>query len=39
MVSNVHITSWLNNQEFDQLIMEVGDDVLLAHQMKRKESL
>ncbi len=36
MVSNGHVPSWLDNQEVDQLLMEVGDDVLLAHQMKRK---
>jgi len=36
MVSNGHVPSWLDNQEFDQLLIEVGDDVLLAQQMKRK---
>lgn len=39
MVANGHVPSWLDNQEFDQLLMEVGDDVLLAQQMKRKENL
>lgn len=39
MVANGHVPSWLDNQEFDQLLMEVGDDVLLAHQIKRKENL
>lgn len=39
MVANGHVPSWLDNQEFDQLLMEVGDDVLLSHQMKRKENL
>jgi len=38
MVANGHVPSWLDNQEFDQLLMEVGDDVLLAHQIKRKEN-
>lgn len=38
MVANGHVPSWLDNQEFDQLLMEVGDDVLLAQQMKRKEN-
>jgi AcrR family transcriptional regulator len=39
MVANGHVPSWLNNQEFDHLLMEVGDDVLLAQQIKRKENL
>ena len=39
MVANGHMPSWLDNQEFDQLLMEVGDDVLLAQQMKQKENL
>jgi AcrR family transcriptional regulator len=39
MVANGHVPSWLDNQEFDQLLMEVGNDVLLAHQIKRKENL
>ncbi|MDO9592690.1 MAG: TetR/AcrR family transcriptional regulator [Erysipelotrichaceae bacterium] len=39
MVANGHVPSWLDNQEFDELLMEVGDDVLLAHQIKRKENL
>ena len=39
MVANGHVPSWLDNQEFDQLLMEVGDDVLLAHQIKRKDNL
>ena len=37
MVANGHVPSWLNEQEFEELLMEVGDDVLLAHQIKRKE--
>ena len=39
MVANGHMPSWLDDQEFDQLLMEVGDDVLLAQQMKHKENL
>ena len=39
MVANGHVPSWLDNQEFDHLLMEVGDDVLLAHQIKRKKNL
>ena len=39
MVANGHVPLWLDSQEFDQLLIEVGDDVLLAHQMKRKENL
>lgn len=37
MVANGHVPSWLDNQEFDELLMEVGIDVLLAQQIKRKE--
>ncbi len=39
MVANGHVPSWLNSQEFDQLLMEVGDDILLAQQMKRKDNI
>ncbi|MCR3923455.1 MAG: TetR/AcrR family transcriptional regulator [Firmicutes bacterium] len=39
MVANGHMPSWLDNQEFDALLMEVGDDVLLAQQIKRRENL
>ena len=39
MVANGHVPSWLDHQEFDELLMEVGDDVLLAQQIKRKENL
>lgn len=39
MVANGYVPSWLDNQEFDQLLIEVGDDVLLAHQIKRTENL
>ncbi|PKM85287.1 MAG: TetR/AcrR family transcriptional regulator [Firmicutes bacterium HGW-Firmicutes-11] len=39
MVANGHVPSWLANQEFDQLLMEVGEDVLLAQQVKRRECL
>lgn len=39
MVANGNVPSWLDNQEFDDLLMEVGDDVLQAQQMKRKENL
>lgn len=37
MVANGHVPSWLDNQEFDELLMEVGNDVLIAQQIKRKE--
>ncbi len=39
MVANGHIPSWLDHQELDKLLMEVGEDVLLAEQIKRKEDL
>jgi AcrR family transcriptional regulator len=39
MVANGHVPSWLDHQEFDDLLMEVGDDLLLAQQIKRKENL
>ncbi len=37
MVANDHIPLWLDEHEADELLMEVGDDVLLAHRIKRKE--
>ena len=37
MVSNGHVPKWLGNQEVDELLMEVGDDILIAQQIKRKE--
>lgn len=37
MIANGHVPSWLDEQDFDDLLMETGDDVLLAHQIKRKE--
>jgi hypothetical protein len=36
MVANGQVPSWLDNQELDDLLMEVGDDVLQAQQMKTK---
>ncbi|MDP3387564.1 MAG: TetR/AcrR family transcriptional regulator [Eubacteriales bacterium] len=39
MVANGHVPSWIDNDELDQLLMEVGDDVLLSHQIKRKENV
>ena len=39
MVANGHVPSWLDNQEVDELLMEVGNDVLIAQQIKRKERL
>ncbi|WP_105615505.1 TetR/AcrR family transcriptional regulator [Vallitalea okinawensis] len=37
MIANGHVPSWLDNQEFDELLMEVGNDILIAQQLKRKE--
>ncbi len=39
MVANGHMPDWLDDQEFDDLLMEVGDDVLQAQRIKRKENL
>ncbi len=39
MVANGHVPSWLDDKSMDDLLMEVGDDVLQAQQMKRKENL
>lgn len=38
MVANGHFPSWIDSIEFSKLLMEVGDDILLAHQIKRKEN-
>ena len=38
LVANDNVPSWLDDQGFDALLMEVGEDVLLAHQIKRKEN-
>ncbi len=37
MVANGHVPSWISNKEFDELLMEMGDDVLLAQQIRRRE--
>lgn len=37
MVANGHVPSWLTKQEVEELLLEVGDDVLIAQQIKRKE--
>ena len=38
MVANGHVPSWLSKQEVEELLLEVGDDVLMAQQIKRKEN-
>ena len=38
MVANGHVPPWIDNQGFDQLLMEVGEELLMAHEMKRKEN-
>lgn len=38
MLANDIAPSWLDDHDFDTLLMEVGDDLLLAHQTKRKEN-
>jgi len=37
MVANGHVPSWLDDQESEKLLMETGDQLLLAEQIKRKE--
>ena len=37
MIANGHVPAGLDAHDFDALLMETGDDVLLAHQVKRKE--
>ncbi len=36
MVANGHVPSWLHKHEFEELLMEVGEDFLLIQQLKRK---
>jgi AcrR family transcriptional regulator len=36
MLANDQVPSWLDDQEFDALLMEVGGDVLLSRQIKRE---
>ncbi len=37
MVANGHVPSWLDEKESEKLLMETGEQLLLAEQMKRKE--
>ncbi len=37
MVANGHVPSWLDEQEFEKLLMETGDQILLVEQIQRKE--
>lgn len=39
MVANNHKPNWINDSEFDELLMEVGNDLLQAQQSKRKENI
>lgn len=39
MVANGHVPSWLDDQAFEGLLSEVGKDLLLVQQMKRKENI
>lgn len=36
MVANGHVPSWLDDRAVEKLFMEVGDDLLLVQQIKRK---
>lgn len=38
MVANEHIPSWLSEKELEELLMEVGDELSLIQNIKRKES-
>lgn len=37
MVANGHVPSWLDEQAIEELLMEVGAELLLAQQMKLRE--
>ncbi len=37
MVANGHVPSWLDEKESEKLLLETGDQLLLAEQIKRKE--
>ncbi|MGF7056811.1 TetR/AcrR family transcriptional regulator [Brassicibacter mesophilus] len=37
MVANGYLPSWLNNQDAEQLLLEVGEELLLAQSIRRKE--
>jgi AcrR family transcriptional regulator len=39
MVSNNHVPSWIDHKGLEDIMMEVGDDILLAQQTKKKENL
>ncbi len=37
MVANGHVPSWLDEKESEKLLLETGEQLLLAEQIKRKE--
>ena len=37
MVANGQVPSWFDDEEMEELLMEVGEEVFMAQQMKRKE--
>ena len=37
MIANDHIPSWLDDQEAEQLLFEIGDELTLVQRMKRGE--
>ncbi len=37
MVANGHVPSWLEHHEFEELLLEVGEDLLLVQNIKRRE--
>ncbi|MTI96957.1 MAG: TetR/AcrR family transcriptional regulator [Firmicutes bacterium] len=38
MVANGHMPSWLSDREVEDLLMEIGDELMRVHQLKREES-
>ncbi|GAA0180460.1 hypothetical protein SH2C18_31500 [Clostridium sediminicola] len=37
MVANGHVPSWLNDKDVEELLMEVGEELLLVQKLKRRE--
>ena len=38
MVTNGQVPSWMSGEEFEELLMEVGEDVFMAQSVKREKS-
>ena len=37
MLANGHLPAWLDDQQVEELLLEVGDELLRIHQIKREE--